>query len=228
MMEWDWERAEESFQRAIGLDPSFTGAYRRYALQLKAQGRFDEAIVQLERAQRIDPLSTSPMLGYVYSLKGDLERAASAWQEALELAPEDYRIHRQLGNHLCRTGSFDRGLEELERALSGVPEEEKVMADLGYCHALAGNVEKAREYLRQIEANAESRYVDPVHPALVHLGLGETDRAIELLQRAYEIGSPLLCLVPTDPRYAPIVADPRFAGLVRGMGLYDLLPAPKG
>jgi Tfp pilus assembly protein PilF len=228
MMEWDWGRAEVSFQRAIRLDPSFAGGYSRYALQLRAQGRFDEAIVQLESAQRVDPISTSSDLGFAYLLTGDLERAASAWQEALELDPESYNVHRQLGNHLCRRGSFDRGLEELGRALLGVPDEEKVMADIGYCHALAGNTEKATEYLRRIEANGEHRYVDPVHPALVHLGLGETDRAIELLQRAFEIHSPLLCLAPTDPRYASIRADPRFVELVRGMGLYDLLGPPKG
>ena len=231
MMEWDWERAEASFQRAIALDPSYTWAYETYALHLTIQGRLGEAIVQLERARQIDPISpfsTGIDLGYVYALKGDLESAATAWQEALDLTPEDYRIHRHLGNHLCRTGSFERGLEELEQALSILPEEERLMADLGYCHALAGNAAKARLYLRRIEVNAEDRYVDPVHPALVHLGLGETDRAIELLQRAYEIQSPVLCEVPIDPRYAPIGADPRFAELVRGMGLYDLLPPPKG
>ena len=230
-MEWDWERAEASSQRALELDPSYTWAYYTYALMLTSQGRFDDAIVQIERARRVDPISISPVgidLGYLHSLNGDLESAAKAWQEALEMAPEDYRTHRHLGNHLCRTGSLERGLEELERALSTVPEEERILADLGYCHALAGNDEKAREYLRKIEANAEDRYVDPVHPALVHLGLGETDRAIELLQRAYEIHSPVLGEVPTDPRYAPISSDPRFAGLVRGMGLYDLVPAPKG
>ena len=50
----------------------------------------------------------------------------------------------------------------------------------------------------------------------------------KLQQQAYEIHSPVLCGVPTDPRYATIRADPRFTELVRGMGLYDLLPAPMG
>ena len=67
-------------------------------------------------------------------------------------------------------------------------------------------------------------YVDPVHRALVHLGLGETERAFEILEYAYEIRSLSLSEVPTDPRYAPIASDPRFLRLVRGMGLYDLLP----
>ena len=228
---WNWESAEQSFQRAIELDPSDTWAYNTYALHLRVQGRFDEAIAQLVRAHRIDPISPAPTtvdLGSLYALKGDLEGAARAWQERLDLVPEDHRIRRNLGNHLCQPGSFDSGLEELERALSHDPEAEGVLADLGYCHALAGNPEKAREYLRKIEANAENRYVDPVHRALVHLGLGETDRAIELLQRAYELHSPMVCMVPTDPRYASIREDPRFEELVRGMDLYALLPEPKG
>ena len=230
--EWDWANAEESFQRAIELDPSYVWAYQTYAMHLKAQGRFDEAIVQLLRARRIDPISAGLTglvgLGNLYALNGDLESAARTWQERLELAPENPRVHRSLGNHLCQTGSFDQGLEELERALSQIPDSERLMADLGYCHALAGNAEKAREYLRRIEAGAKSHYVDPVHQALVHLGLGETDRAIELLQRAYELHSPILCFVPTDPRFAPISADSRFLELVSGMGLYGLLPPPKG
>jgi serine/threonine-protein kinase len=230
--EWDWERAEESFERAIELDPSDTWAYQTYGLHLQVQGRFDEAIVQLEHARRIDPiygaLVTEIDLGNVYALRGDLEGAARVWQERLELAPEDHGTHRRIGNHLCQTGSFEQGLEELERALSQIPDSERVMADLGYCHARAGNAEEAREYLRRIEASAESRYVDPVHRALVHLGLRETERAIELLGRAYELHSPLISMVPTDPRYAPIRADPRFAELIRGMGLYGLLPSRKG
>ncbi len=231
-MEWDWERAEAGFQRAIGLDPSYTWAYYTYALQLVTQGRFDEAIVQLEHARRIDPiygaLVTEVDLGNVYALRGDLEGAARAWQERLELAPEDHGTHRHIGNHLCQTGSFEQGLEELERALSQIPDSERVMADLGYCHARAGNAEEAREYLRRIEASAESRYVDPVHRALVHLGLGETERAIELLGRAYELHSPVISMVPTDPRYASIRSDPRFEALVRGMGLEGRLPPPRG
>ena len=228
---WDWERAEQSFQRAIELDPSDTWAHNTYAVHLRIQGRFDEAIAQLVRAHRVDPISPGPTtvdLGSLYALKGDLESAARAWQERLDLVPEDHMVRRSLGNQLCQSGSFDPGLEELERALSQLPEAEGVLADLGYCHALAGNAEKAREYLRQIEASAAGRYVDPVHRALIHLGLGETDRAIELLQRAYALQSPMLCMVPTDPRYASIRADPRFEELVRGMDLYALLPPPKG
>ncbi len=102
------------------------------------------------------------------------------------------------------------------------------MADLAYCHALAGNREKAREYLRKIEEHAKQRFVDPVHLALAHLGLGERERALELLERAYEIRAALLCAVPADPRYAVLHADPRYEALLRGIGLGHLVVPLEG
>ncbi len=230
-MEWDWDRGAESLERAIALDPSNTWAYWLYGMLLTYQGRFDEAIEQMRLAQRLDPVATAPIiedLGSVYSLKGDLESAAKAWQEALELSPHDYNIHRNLGNYLCRTGDFEGGLRELEQAVSVDHDEERGMADLAYCHALAGNREKAEEYLRKLEERAEQRYVDPVHLALVHLGLGERDRTLELLERAYEIHAQLLCEVPADPRYAGLHADPRYEALLRGIGLGHLVAPLEG
>jgi len=231
MMEWEWERADQSLQRAIALDPAYTWARDMYAILLAQQGRLDEAIEQLQRARRLDPV-TAPLgvtdLGFLYSLKGDLESAAEAWQASLELAPDDFRVHRLLGNHFCRRGDFEEAFREFERAMSVVHDRERLLSDLGYCHALAGNREEAEEYLEQIEASAEQMYVDPVHPALVHLGLGDSDRSLELLQRAYDLHGSLLTEVPTDPRYAPLHSDPRYQEIVRGIGLGSLLPPPKG
>jgi tetratricopeptide (TPR) repeat protein len=231
MGEWQWERGAESLERAIELDPAYTWAYHVYAMQLTLQGRFDEAIEQMQRARRIEPVSTSPTgidLGYVYSLQGDLESAAEAWQESLELSPDNYRIHRHLGNHFCLAGDYEKGLAALERATSLLHDEERLLSDLGYCHGLAGNRDEAREYLRKIEARATQMYVDPMNLALVHLGLGEKDRTLELLEDGYATRAQLLSELATDPRYASIRSDPHFEAIVRGMGLERPPAPPKG
>lgn len=231
LFEWEWERGEQSLKRAIALDPSYTWTYYMYSTLLMSQGRLDEAIEQMQQAQRLAPVSTSPIyvdLGLLYSLNGDLENAARAWQASLELAPNDYRIHRHLGNHFCRAGDFEQGLAKLEHALSLHPEEERLMSDLGYCHALAGHREKARELLEKIAVSREQRYVDPIHSALVHLALGETDRAIEWLERGYQIRAAQLTEVPIDPRYTPLHTDPRFQAIVQGIGLQMALSPPRG
>ena len=232
MFEWEWQRAEVSFKRAIALDPSYTWAYYSYAQHLTTLGRFDEAIEQVRQAQRLDPVSISPSasldLGMLYARKGELDNAARAWQDALELAPTDYRTHRQLGNFQCLTGNVEEGILALQRSSELLPEAELVWSDLGFCHALAGNREEAAKFLQRIEESAEVRYVDPVHFALIHVALDEPDRAFEWLQRAYEIRAAMLFEVATDPRYEPLHFDPRFEALVTGMGLEALLPSPKG
>ncbi len=231
MFEWDWERAEASLQRAIALDPAFTWAYHMYAVLLTQAGRFDEAIEQMRKAKRLDPASTSPTtidLGFVYSLKGDLERAAEAWQESLELAPDDFRIHRHLGNYACRTGDFAKGLEWLERATTVAHDEELLLADIGHCRALAGQREQAEAALAKLEQAAERMYVDPVHFALVYVGLGESDRALALLERAYQNQAAHLTDVPVDPRYSDLHSEPRYEAILNGIGLGHLLPPPKG
>ncbi len=231
MFEWDWERAEASLQRAIALDPAFTWAYHMYAVLLTQAGRFDEAIEQMRKAKRLDPASTSPTtidLGFVYSLKGELERAAEAWQESLELAPDDFRIHRHLGNYACRTGDFAKGLEWLERATTVAHDEELLLADIGHCRALAGQREQAEAALAKLEQAAERMYVDPVHFALVYVGLGESDRALALLERAYQNQAAHLTDVPVDPRYESLRSKPRYEAIVNGIGLGHLLPPPRG
>ena len=231
MFEWDWEHAEASLKRAIALDPAFTWAYHMYANLLTQEGRFDEAIEQMRRAQRLDPASTSPTiidLGFVHALKGELEQAAEAWQEALELAPDDYRIHRNLGIYACRTGDFAKGLEWLERATTVAHDEELLLADIGHCQALAGQRELAEAALAKLEQAAERMYVDPVHFALVYVGLGDTEHALELLERAYENQAAHLTDVPVDPRYESLGSNPRYEAIVNGIGLGHLLPPPRG
>ena len=226
MFDWDWERGEQKLEQAISLDPSLTWTRYVYADMLSVSGRFDEAIEQIEEAQRLDPISISPMaidLGLLYARKGELEKAALAWQAALELFPSSYQTHRQLGNYFCGTGRFAEGIEKLEFAASLIEGEDRVISDLGYCYALAGEEAKARELLTRLEKSEKHQYVDPVHFATLYLGLGEKERAIELLQRAYEIRAFMLVEVGTDRRYDPIRSDPRFEEILRGIGLPQLI-----
>ena len=230
MFEWDWQRAEASLKRAIELDPAFTFAYHTYALLLTTQGRLDEAIGQMRRVKRLDPASTSPTiidLGYLYALKGEPERAAEAWQESMELSPDDFRVLRHLGNYACSKGAYENGLEWLERATSVVHDEERLLSDLGHCRALAGQREGAQAALAKLDEADQKIYVDPVHFALVYVGLGEIERALEHLERAYQNQAAHLTTVPSDPRFRPLHSEPRYEEIVKGIGLAHLLP-PKG
>ncbi len=88
--------------------------------------------------------------------------------------------------------------------------------------------EQAEAALAKLEQAAERMYVDPVLSALVYVGLGESDRALDRLERAYQNQAALITEVPVDPRYESLRSNPRYEAIVNGIGLGHLLPPPRG
>ena len=92
---------------------------------------------------------------------------------------------------------------------------------LARCYASAGRSEEAQEILHDILTSAKGDYVPSFDVAAVYAALGEKERAFEWLDRAYEERAARMVYLGTDPRYDPLRSDPRFADLLRRMGLPD-------
>jgi hypothetical protein len=90
------------------------------------------------------------------------------------------------------------------------------LAALGHAYAIASQPDKARRLLAALEARP---YISPVDVATIHLGLGERDQAVEWLERALKERAYGLVFLPTDPRFDPLRSDPRFAAVMRRVGL---------
>jgi tetratricopeptide (TPR) repeat protein len=220
--DWDWSGAERSLRRALELNPGYVRARLDYAELLAYQGRLDESMSEFQLAEQLDPFWVSSVTldrGSIHALQGESEQALSVWERALELAPDYYRTHLHIGNHLCGTGAYQEGIASLERARALSPGDPHIVADIGYCHAISGRPDEARKRLRELEEQSEVRYVSPVAQALIRVGLGEKDEALEALERAYQVRAVLLTSIRMDPRYRPLRSDPRFADLLRRIGL---------
>ena len=222
MADWDWSEAERRLQKALELNPGYVRGHQDYAEMLAYQGRLEEAMARFEIAEQLDPFWVSSVTldrGSIHAQKGESEQAMAAWERALELAPDYYRTHLHIGNHLCGTGEYQEGIASLERARALTPGDAHIAADIGYCHAISGKPEAAREILRELEAQSEIHYVSALAPALIHVGLGESDQALEALERAYQTRALLLTSIGMDARYQPLRSDPRFLDLLRRIGL---------
>ena len=90
---------------------------------------------------------------------------------------------------------------------------------LGYMCAKAGQPEEARRILDKFAARSTDAYVAPTRLALVHAGLDDRDRMFDWLEKAYQERDVLLLLTLIDPLLAPMRTDPRFADLLRRVGL---------
>lgn len=220
----DWSAAEREAKRAIELGPSDVFGRWTYAEALTWMGRLDEAIDQMRKASELDPFGISLAvidLGRLYEAKGLDERALEEWDRALQLAPTYPWTHQHIGNYYCRNGEFDRGLDSLKRSVELSPEDPLFVANLGHCYAAAGRPGEARNLALQLEERSRSRYISPMSFALIHLGLGENDQAIQWLERAYEVQALLLTTIVFDERFDPLRADARFSDLVRRLGLSE-------
>ena len=105
-----------------------------------------------------------------------------------------------------------RAVEQFE----GTP---RLLAAQAEAYAAAGQKSEAEQILRELEVLGEEKYVDPVLLAIVHLALDDQEKALDLLERAYEVRSPWLPVMNVDPRADPLRDDPRFNDLLRRVGL---------
>src|SRR5207245_8091231 len=95
----------------------------------------------------------------------------------------------------------------------------ETLVALGYMQGLTGNVDAAREPLAQLAMLRRNSYVQPVSIALIHVGLAESDEAFMWLDEAYNEHAQWLSEIKTDPAFDPLRSDPRFADLLRRVGL---------
>jgi TolB-like protein/DNA-binding winged helix-turn-helix (wHTH) protein/Tfp pilus assembly protein PilF len=229
--EWDWDGAEREYRSAIEIDPNATVGHMWYGAYLHALGRFEESLAQKRRAFELDPLDVTANRGVARELDatGQEEAALAQWNRTLELDPNHLRSQLPFALFLLEHGRRDLGRKQLERARALQPDDPAVLASLAIVSAESGNPDQARRKLAELKEESARRYVSPVYPAFVHATLGETDSAFMLLEKAYDARDPVLMSIqimdtpvglhPPPERAAALRADPRFADLVRRMGL---------
>lgn len=214
LWEFDWEAAEAGFRRAIALNPNGADAYDLYGRMCGAQQRFDDALVLQRRAQELDPLAHRLDVATTLLRAGRYAEAEAEARRAAEFDPDYDRAYITLGWAQLQQGNVEAGLKNIERAVAFSPGDTQWLAQLGEARALTGDREGARAILRQLEARAATGYVAPYHLAFIHTGLGEHERAIELLERAFEERAGAIYAIKGSFLFAPLRDHPRFQALL--------------
>jgi DNA-binding winged helix-turn-helix (wHTH) protein/tetratricopeptide (TPR) repeat protein len=225
-LDWDWAGAEEEFKHATDLNPGFASAHHFHGLFLAAMGRSQEAIERMEVAQQLDPLSPnlSTAAGRVRHFAGDLEGAVEQYRKTLDMDPNFPEAHFNLALVNVQLGRFAEAQAGIERAMQLAGHRPVMVAILGYMHARAGDAGRAREALRELAEASGRGEIASLHMAYIHIGLGEHDRAFERIEEGYRERAGLLVFARVEPIFDPLRADPRFADLLRRMGLLGVNP----
>ena len=217
MREWDWAGAEVEFKRAIELQPTNARSRHWYALFLAAMGRHPEALVQSRRANELEPASPGMMtgLGAIHYFARDYGQMIRQMEVTTTLDPQFAPGYDWLGMAYVQAGKFPESITAYEKGVVLAEGASEVKAGLGHAYGLAGRREEAKNILAELNELAKQKYVPPVQIAFVHIGLGENDRALELLEQAYRERSWELVFVRVEPWVDPLRSDPRFQDLLR-------------
>jgi TolB-like protein/tetratricopeptide (TPR) repeat protein len=223
LMHWDhdWAGAEQQFRRALALDPNNADVRHDYAHLLLARGQDRDAERESERSTVLDPVNAGleACLGWHRLSDHDYQGAVAQSLRAVNAAPDFFWAHQTLGWGYEQLGRYPEAIASLRKAVElsgGLP---FTQASLAHALAASGDRPAATELLNRLTAERARRYVSAYDLAAVRAGLGDRDAALALLGQAVSEGSAQVIHLAWDPRFAPLRPDPRFAALVRKLGL---------
>jgi DNA-binding SARP family transcriptional activator/TolB-like protein/Tfp pilus assembly protein PilF len=219
--DWNWLAAEREFKRALALNPSYATGHEWFGLFLSAMGRYKEALEQEAQAQDLDPLSAAVVgtQGWVLHYAGRQDDAEQTLKIALRMSPAFSLGHLYLGRVHQAKGHLDSAMTEYA-AVGPLRGWAPSIAGEGYVYGLLGKTSEARRTLAQMDSMSRAgQYVTAYAKAIVHVAMGEKDSAFVLLERGVRERTHWLVWLNRDRRWAPLQGDPRFATLVREVGL---------
>jgi serine/threonine-protein kinase len=223
-----WSDAQRSLERATTLEPRLADAHFHLGRTLIYRGRLAEGVRAIELARSLEPFSPvyTVWLGHTLAWVGRREQALAEARRAWELDSNSTLVH-----NLGSLAFFQQGETAWARRIADRPAEAAFQrGTLGYVLAGTGATAEARRLLRPILERQGRSWFDQINLALLNLGLGDTARALDAMERAVERGEPLAAFhALAAPIYDPVRASPRFAAVVRRAGLDPgVFTAPRG
>jgi serine/threonine protein kinase/tetratricopeptide (TPR) repeat protein len=220
--DWDWPSAEREFKRAIELNPNSAVSHQHYAESLFTRARFGESMAEGERAQELDPLSPGA-LPYTYLVARRYDESIARFEKALDLYPDAAWMRAELAWAYAMKGMYAQAIAEYdkipEQAKAVAAENQLVASGLGWVYAVSGRRADALKIAKELKDLSSHAYVDFYQLATIYAGLGDKDEAFRLLEKAYEEHSSSMPFLAVDPFWYGIRSDPRYADLLRRMGL---------
>jgi len=220
--DWDWRGAEESFRRAIELNPNSANAHQFYFRLLTTLGRYDEALAEIYKARELDPRSADlgvPLSG-ILEKQGRFDESIRVLQSTLEMDKDSNFARRGIGNDYLLKGDYAKVIELGNELFQNPKETDFAWASmLATAYFKTGQTDKAtamRNHLKKLAATDPK----PLYfLALSDSETGRTDEAVAALQKCFELREERMIWTKDEPRFANLKDDSRFQEILRTMNL---------
>jgi DNA-binding winged helix-turn-helix (wHTH) protein/TolB-like protein len=213
--DWNWAEAEKEYLRALELDPNSSMSHFSYADFLGRMARRQESNVEGERARELEPYS--PFFN-AFGANKDPEKAVERIRFAIDLDPNFYFSHSMAAFIYSGKKMYAEAIEEARLSKKLSPDQTWSDVILSNIFVNAGTPEESRPILDQLLLRSKSRFVPPYHIALVYNNVGDKERALDWLEKAYDIRDPKMTFLKTM-NWKNVENDPRFQDILRRVGL---------
>jgi serine/threonine-protein kinase len=220
LYDWEWAESESLYRRAIELNPGYATAHHWLAIDCHAiLGRLEEAAAGLEIARQLDPLSSIVREGqaFLHIVAHDYEGAIASYRQLVAADPDFYKGYTGLGRAYALQGNYMDALRMLDQGRAMAGDIPNILAAMGQVYGLGGETERARDMLAKLERLRQTAYVPSTAFAVVHLGLGEYERALDWLEKGLAVHDPPLTMLYAHPVYDPLRGNPRLDALLRAL-----------
>jgi serine/threonine-protein kinase len=222
-MDWDWAAAGREFERALELNPNLSRTHVLYGFHFDYLGNHEQALMHYRRAVELDPLNlnANDNLANEYISSRQYDQAIEHEKKTLELDPSYENAHFNLSNAYLFAGKYDLWIKEWEEAarLRNDAEDLALVEAVSKEYAKSGFRGAMKHLVLLQEDQARRIYIDPASIATNYALLGEKDRAFSWLEKAYGEKSGLLPNINSIPAFDSLRSDPRYADLLKRMGL---------
>lgn len=217
--EWDWNAAETQHRRALELDPNSPDALQWHAHLLSCTGRHAEALAKIRRAREIDPLNlrVGAIEGMLLYYAGQPDEAVSRLQKTLELNPNHRLALMMAARAFTEKGMFAEAIAATNKAREISPVSSEPIAYGTYALAKSGKQAEANAALDELLKSSATRYIPPYHIALVYNALGENEKALDYLEKAFAEKDVRMVWLKVEPKWNNLRGEPRFVELMRRM-----------
>ncbi|HJZ80858.1 MAG TPA: protein kinase [Pyrinomonadaceae bacterium] len=221
--DFDFTGADRQFQRAISLNPNYATAHQWRAENLSTLSRFDEAIAEARRAIELDPMS--PIINRIY---GDclvdarrFDEAIEQYRKTIEIDPNFATAHYFMARAYEGKGSYDQAVEEFAKAtdVSGFTAAD--LAKMKEAYAKSGRNGYLQVALDVTLENSKKGYVPAFVAAEIYARLGQKDQAFSYLEKSLQERDFRVALIKVSFEFDSLRSDPRFADLLKRIGLPD-------
>ena len=217
--DWDFDSAGKEFRRAIELNPGYATAHHWYAWHLSLVGQNEEAIVEMKKAENLDPLSIiiNADLAELLVLAHSYDESIGQSRKTIEMDPNFALAHNQLGQAYLQKQMPDEATPELQQEVQLSAGSPTCLANLARAYAASGKRSEAARLLSDLKKRSNPNYSHASEIAVIYAALGDKDQAMTWLEKGYkERFNPGVLL---RPGFDPLRSDPRFQDLVRHIGL---------